>query len=134
MALEALELVCGCCEICLSIADLASSNKEKREARAESSATPEDRQRMAQQTARVMRKIREERRGVRLTFARNRIVEIDFLSGPAAGKLASRMPDMELKRLALAMPHRTARFAIRRYLRHRKSGRVPPPEDVVVRR
>jgi hypothetical protein len=124
MALEALELVCGCCEICLSIADLASSKKETREERAEK----------APQTARLMRKMREEKRGVRLTFAKNRIVEIDFLSGPAAGKLASRMPEMELKRLALAMPHRTARFAIRRYLRHRKAGRVPPPEDVVVRR
>ena len=124
MPLEALQLVCGCCEICLSIADLASSKKEAREEREEK----------APQTARTMRKIREEKRGVRLTFAKNRIVEIDFLSGPAAGKLASRMPDMELKRLALAMPHRIARFAIRRYLRHRKSGRVPPPEDVVVRR
>ena len=124
MPLEALELFCGCCEICLSISELASSKKETRQERDEK----------APQTARIMRKMREEKRGVRLTFAKNRIVEIDFLSGPAAGKLASRMPDMELKRLALAMPHRTARFAIRRYLRHRKSGRVPPPEDVVVRR
>ena len=77
---------------------------------------------------------REEKRGVRLTFAKNRIVEIGFLSGPAAGKLASKMPDMELKRLALSMPHRTARFAIRRYLRNRKAGRAPAPEDAVIRR
>ena len=124
MALEALELVCGCCEVCLSIADLASSKRETREERDEK----------APQTSRLVRMAREEKRGVRLTFAKNRIVEIDFLSGPAAGKLASRMPDMELKRLAHSRPHRTARFAIRRYLRHRKSGRVPPPEDVVVRR
>jgi hypothetical protein len=124
MAFEALELICGCGELCLSLIDLATSKKEKKEASAPK----------LDQTARVMRKIREEKRGVRLTFAKNRIVEIEFLAGPAAGKLASRIPDMELKRLALAMPHRTARFTVRRYLRHRKSGRVAPPEDVVVRR
>lgn len=124
MPFEAIELVCGCCELCLSVANAASSRRESREERAQKSA----------QTARVMRKIREERRGVRLVFAKNRIVEIDFLSGPAAGKRASELPDMELKRLALSMPHRTARFAIRRYLLHRKKGRVPAPADAVIRR
>ena len=124
MPLEALELFCGCCEICLSISELASSKKETRQERDEK----------APQTSRLVRMAREEKRGVRLTFAYNRIVEIDFLSGPAAGKLASKMPDMELKRLALSMPHRTARFAIRRYLRHRKRGRVPAPADEVVKR
>ena len=124
MPLEAIELVCGCCELCLSVAELGSGKKEARQERDEKSP----------QTARIVRMAREEKRGVRLAFAKNRIVEIDFLAGPAAGKLASKMPDMELKRLALAMPHRTARFAIRRYLRHRKKGRVPAPDDAVIRR
>ncbi len=121
MAFEAIELVCGCCELCLSVAELGSSKKE---ARNEKTA----------QTARVVRMAREEKRGVRLAFAKRRIVEIEFLSGPAAGKRASTMPDMELKRLALAMPHRTARFAIRRFLIHRKAGRIAAPEDAVIRR
>jgi hypothetical protein len=121
---ELIELVCGCGELFLAIADAASKKKEAHEERAAK----------LDQTARVLRKIREEKRGVRLTFAKNHIVEVDFLAGPAAGKLASRMTDMELKRLALTMPHRTARFAIRRYLRNRKKGRVPTPDDAVIRR
>jgi hypothetical protein len=124
MALEAIELVCGCCELCLSVAELGNSRKEAREERSEKSA----------QTARVVRMAREEKRGVRLSFAKNRIIDVEFLSGPAAGKRASAMPDMELKRLALAMPHRTARFAIRRYLRHRKKGRVSAPHEPAIRR
>ena len=124
MAFEAIELFCYCCEFCLSLADTSS---KKKEARAE-------REEKAPQTSRVVRMAREEKRGVRLTFAKNRIVEIDFLSGPAAGKLASTMPDMELKRLALSMPHRTARFAIRRYLRNRKKGRAAAPHSAVVER
>lgn len=121
MAFEAIELVCGCCELCLSVADAAGSRKENREEK-------------VAQTARLMRRMREEKRGVRLVFAKRRIVDIDFLDGPAAGKLASTMPDMELKRLALAMPHRTARFAIRRFLINRKKGRAAAPEDAVIRR
>jgi hypothetical protein len=119
--LEAIELVCGCCELCLSVAELGSSKREARDGK-------------AAQTARVVRMAREEKRGVRLTFAKRRIVDVEFLAGPAAGKRASTMPDMELKRLALSMPHRTARFAIRRYLIHRKAGRVAAPEDAVIRR
>lgn len=124
MPLEALELVCGCCELCLAVSDASGSRRESREERAEKTA----------QTARMMRRIREEKRGVRLVFAKRRIVDIDFLDGPAAGKLASKMPDMELKRLALSMPHRTARFAIRRFLINRKKGRAAAPEDAVIRR
>lgn len=124
MALEALELVCGCCEICLAVSDASGSRREAREERDEKTA----------QTARMMRRIREEKRGVRLVFAKRRIVDIDFLDGPAAGKLASKMPDMELKRLALSMPHRTARFAIRRFLIHRKANRLPPPGESAIRR
>lgn len=130
MAFEAIELACYCCEFCLSLADTSSQKKETREQREEG----DEREEKAPQTARVIRKMREEKRGVRLTFAYNRIVEIDFLSGPAAGKLASRMTDMELKRLALAMPHRTARFAIRRYLRNRKAGRAVTADDAVIKR
>jgi hypothetical protein len=121
---EAIELVCGCCELCLSLAEAAGKKKEAREERA---ARPDA-------ATRVMRRIREEKRGVRLTFAKNRVVEIDFLSGPAAGKRASALSDMELKRLALSMPHRTARFAIRRYLRNRKKGRTAAPDEAAIRR
>ncbi len=124
MPFEAIELVCGCCELCLSLADTSS---RKREAKAAQAARPDA-------AARVMRAIREEKRGVRLAFTKNRVSEIEFLAGPAAGKRASELPDMELKRLALAMPNRTARFAIRRYLRHRKKGRVPAPGEAVIRR
>jgi hypothetical protein len=67
-------------------------------------------------------------------LAKRRIVDVEFLSGPAAGKLASTMPDMELKRLALAMPHRTARFAIRRFLIHRKANRVSGLGESVIKR
>lgn len=124
MALEALELVCGCCEICLAVADASGSRRETREERAEKAA----------QTSRLVRMAREEKRGVRLVFAKRRIVDVEFLSGPAAGKLASTMPDMELKRLALSMPHRTARFAIRRFLINRKANRVEGPGESVIRR
>lgn len=121
MALEALELICGCCELGLWVADVAGSRKE-------------DREEKAAQTARVTRRMREEKRGVRLVFNKRRIIDIDFLDGPAAGKLASTMPDMELKRLALSMPHRTARFAIRRFLINRKAGRASAPGESVIRR
>ena len=124
MAFEAIELFCYCCELCLSLADASSRKIETREERG---AKPDA-------TTRLMRAVREEKRGVRLTFAKNHIVEIDFLSGPAAGGRASALSDMELKRLALSMPHRTARFAIRRYLRNRKEGRTASPEDAVIRR
>lgn len=124
MALEALELVCGCCELCLAVADAAGSRRESREERSEKAA----------QTSRLVRMAREEKRGVRLVFNKRRIVDIDFLDGPAAGKLASKMPDMELKRLALSMPHRTARFAIRRFLINRKAGRATAPGESVIRR
>jgi hypothetical protein len=120
---EVIELACGCCELCFALADAASKKKETRE----------DRAAKLDQTARVMRTIREEKRGVRMTFAKNHIVEIDFLAGPAKGKRASHMPDMELKRLALSMPHRTARFAIRRFLRNRKKGRAATPDAVIER-
>ena len=121
---EAVELFCHCCELCLSLADTSSRKKEAREER---TARPHA-------ATRIMRAVREEKRGVRLTFAKNHIVEIEFLSGPAAGKRASQLSDMELKRLALSMPHRTARFAIRRFLRNRKKGRAAPLEDAVIRR
>jgi hypothetical protein len=120
---EVIELACGCCELCFALADAASKKKETREERAAK----------APQNSRVVRMAREEKRGVRMTFAKNHIVEIDFLSGPAAGKRASAMPDMELKRLALSMPHRTARFAIRRFLRNRKKGRAAAPDAVIQR-
>ena len=124
MALEALELVCGCCEICFAVADAAGSRRESRE----------DRAAKAAQTSRLVRMAREEKRGVRMIFAKRRIVDVEFLSGPAAGKLASTMPDMELKRLALSMPHRTARFAIRRVHSHRKAHRLPETGGPEIRR
>ena len=123
MALEALELFCNCCEICLWLGSLG----EQREAKAAAPAK-------AAQTSRLVRMVREEKRGVRLRFEKRHISEIEFIGGPAAGKHASELPDMELKRLALALPHRTARFAVRRYLRHRKKGTVPAPNEPVIRR
>ena len=123
MAFEALELVCGCCELCLYLADGAGGGKKR-----------EERQAQAGQTSRVVRMAREEKRGVRITFAKKHVSEIEFFAGPAAGKRASQLTDMELKRLALLMPHRTARFAIRRYLRNRKKGRVSAPDEPVIRR
>jgi hypothetical protein len=123
MAFEALELVCGCCELCLYLADAAGGGKKK-----------EEREQQAGQTARVVRMSREEKRGVRISFEKKHISEIEFLAGPQAGKRASALTDMELKRLAHLMPHRTARFAIRRYLRNRKSGRIAAPSEAVIRR
>jgi hypothetical protein len=123
MAFEALELVCGCCELCLYLADAAGGGGKKKDERAQQAAQP----------SRVMRMSREDKRGVRISFEKKHISEIEFLAGPQAGKRASALTDMELKRLAHLMPHRTARFAIRRYLRNRKSGRVPAP-DAVIRR
>ena len=124
MAFEALELVCGCCELCLYLADAAGGSSKKKE----------ERQAQSGQTSRVVRMSREEKRGVRITFAKKHVSEIEFFAGPAAGKRASQLTDMELKRLALQMPHRTARFAIRRYLRNRKLGRVSAPDNPVIRR
>jgi len=125
MAVEALELVCGCCELCLYVADAAGGGGTKKK---------EERQDQAGQTSRVVRMSREEKRGVRITFARKHVSEIEFVAGPAAGKRASALSDMELKRLAIAMPHRTARFAIRRYLINRKKGALPAPSEPVIRR
>lgn len=120
---EALDLVRGCCEHCLGVAD-AFGGKRATEASPAKAA----------QTSRLARVVREEKRGVRLTFTKKRISEFDFIGGPAAGKRASELGDIELKRLAIAMPHRTARFAIRRYLRHRKAGQVPAASEPVMRR
>jgi len=64
MPFEAIELVCGCCEFCLSLGDAASSKKEAKEA-------------PRSQPSRLVRMVREEKRGVRLTFAKNRIGEIE---------------------------------------------------------
>ena len=120
---EALELICGCCELCLSIGSLCE-RREKGIAVADEAGTA---------TRGGTRAEREAARGVRLTFTKKRVSEIEFLAGPAAGKRASELPDMELKRLAISMPHRVARFAIRRYLRHRKSGRFTAPAPVIRR-
>lgn len=125
MAIEALEALCGCCELCLYIGDALGGGRAK---------TKEDREALAANTARVMRRSREEKRGVRITFTKKHVSEIDFLAGSAAGKRASELTDMELKRLAFLMPHRTARFAIRRYLIHRKKGELPQPGEPVIRR
>ena len=124
MALEALELVCGCCELCLYIGDAFSGGGKSKTEKSEQTA----------QTARVMRASREEKRGLRISFEKRHVAEIEFLAGPAAGKRASELADMELKRLAHSMPHRTARFAIRRYLIHRKKGALPAPREPVIRR
>lgn len=122
MPFEALELCCACCELGLSVADAASNRKDAKAA--------EDGEPARRHESRAER---EEKRGVRLTFTGRRVSDIEFLAGPAAGKRASEIPDMELKRLALSMPHRVARFAIRRYLRHRKSGRFTAPAPVIKR-
>ena len=125
MAFEALELVCGCCELCLYLADAAGGGRTKKK---------EERQDQAGQTSRVVRMSREEKRGVRISFEKKHISEIEFIAGPHAGKRASQLTDMELKRLAHLMPHRTARFAIRRYLRNRKLGHASAPDEPVIRR
>jgi hypothetical protein len=125
MAFEALELVCGCCELCLYIGDALGGGTKKKE---------EERAVQAPQTSRVVRMSREDKRGVRISFEKKHVSEIEFLAGPHAGKRASALTDMELKRLAHLMPHRTARFAIRRYLRNRKSGRVAAAESLVIKR
>lgn len=122
MPFEALELCCACCELGLSVADAATDRKDAK------AAAGAERERRHESRAE-----REEKRGVRLTFTRRRVSDIAFLSGPARGKRASEIPDMELKRLALAMPNRVARFAIRRYLRHKKSGRFTAPAPVIKR-
>ena len=119
---EALELCCYCCELGLSVADAAQRREERAAARSERDAV-----------RRTTRAEREAQRGVRLTFTKKRVSEIEFLAGSAAGKRASELSDMELKRLAISMPHRVARFAIRRYLRHRKSGRFTAPAPVIKR-
>jgi hypothetical protein len=119
---EVVELVCGCCELGLWLAGLGEE-RDKRRAETE--------ERAALRSAR--REEREGKRGVRLTFTGKRISDIEFLAGPAAGKRASALPDMELKRLALSMPNRVARFAIRRYLRHKKKGRFTAPAPVIKR-
>ena len=134
MALEILELACGCCEICLGVAEAVSSGGEKnREAKAgaEIDSTGERRR-----EATAARNRREHKRGVRLEFAKRHIVDVVFLEGANRGRRASDMDDMELKRLALSMKHRTARFALRRFLRNRKAGRAAPaPSDgPVIRR
>ncbi len=125
MALEALELVCGCCELCLYLGDALGGGAGKKK---------EEQQAQAGQTSRVVRMAREEKRGVRISFEKKHVSEIEFFTGPHAGKRASELSDMELKRLALQMPHRTARFAVRRYLRNRKKGRVSGPDEAVIRR
>ena len=124
MAFEALELVCGCCELCLGLAEAASSGGEKK---------GEAKKRDALEAVEA-RNRREQKRGVRIKFEKRRITDVVFLTGPAAGKRASDLNDMELKRLAHSMPHRTARFAVRRYLIHRKKGELPAPRDPVIRR
>jgi hypothetical protein len=123
MAFELLELACGCCELCLGVAEAASLGGEKKS---------EAKNRDALQSV-AARNHREQKRGVRIEFVKRRIKDVVFLAGPAAGKRASEINDMELKRLALAMPNRTARFAIRRYLIHRKAGRVSSGESVIKR-
>ncbi len=134
MALEILELACGCCELCLGVAEAVSSGSDKKretENRADDDAAGERRR-----EATAARNRREHKRGVRLEFAKRHIVDVIFLEGANRGRRASEMDDMELKRLALSMKHRTARFALRRFLRNRKAGRAPPaPSDgPVVRR
>ena len=119
---EAIDLICGCCELCLWVGSLG-----EKKAKAEDGA-------LRAEPSRLVRLAREEKRGVRLTFAKKRVSEIEFLAGLAAGKRASELSDMELKRLALAMPHRTARFAIRRYLIHRKQASLSAPSEPVIRR
>ena len=121
MPLEALELCCACCELCVYLAEAVSGRKDAKAAAVEPASSHPSR---AQ---------REEKRGVRLTFTKRHVSEIEFLDGPARGKRASEIPDMELKRLALSMPNRVARFAIRRYLRHKKSGRFTAPAPVIRR-
>jgi hypothetical protein len=125
--MDGLEVICGCCELCLYIADAATWGSKGED---KAAAAPEKKA----QASRLVRTVREEKRGVRLTFEKKRIGEIEFVGGPMAGKRASELSDMELKRLALSMPHRTARFALRRYLRHRKKGTISPPREPVIRR
>ena len=134
MALELLELACGCCEICLGVAEAAASgganNGRAREATAADPAHERKRESIA------ARNRREHKRGVRLEFEKRRVSDVVFLEEPHRGRRASEMDDMTLKRLALSMKHRTARFALRRFLRNRKAGRAPPPpsDGPVIRR
>lgn len=133
MAVELLEVACGCCELCLSLAEAGSSGgKKAREKAAEESADPAlDRRRDAY----VARNAREHKRGVRIEFEKRHVSDVVILAGPQRGRRASEMDDMKLKRLALSMKNRVARFALRRYLRHRKKGRAPPPpSEPVIRR
>jgi hypothetical protein len=118
---EVIELACACCELLFGVAEWAATRGKKANDAVPSEGAP-------------ARSAREQRRGVRIAFAKRHIRDIEFLAGPAKGKRASELPDMELKRLALALPHRVARFAVRRYLRNRKYGRVPPAPDTVVKR
>ena len=123
MPFEALELCCSCCELALSLAD-TGKKQDSEPVKAKGETAPDRRE---------IRAVREHQRGVRMSFTKRRVSEIEFLTGPATGKRASELPEMELKRLALSMPHRVARFAVRRYLRHRKSGRFTAPAPIVRR-
>ncbi|MCW5774252.1 MAG: hypothetical protein KIT16_21595 [Rhodospirillaceae bacterium] len=120
---DGVDLVCGCCEILLAVFDCIGDRRDKSEARSRPSGDEAARR----------RRNRERKRGVRIRFAKRRVVDVEFLDGPHAGKSASALSDMELKRLALSLPNRTARFALRRYLGHRKAGRTPPPKQIVKR-
>ena len=131
--MDGLEALCGCCEVALSVADgLGSPSSRRRDD--EAAQEGEDPALAARREAYRVRNRREHRRGVRIEFLKRRVADVVFLEGENRGRRASEMDDMELKRLAVSMKNRTARFALRRYLVHRKKGRVPPPSEPVIRR
>lgn len=134
MAVELLEVACGCCELCLGVAEAVSSGGDKKGPARDSAAADPAHERNRESIA--ARNRREHKRGVRLEFEKRRVSDVVFLEEPHRGRRASEMDDMTLKRLALSMKHRTARFALRRFLRNRKAGRVPPapPSEPVIRR
>jgi len=136
MAFELIEVACGCCELCLGLGEFLSSRSKKPGAADADNVDSAKRERGVRDRGAAARNAREARRGVRILFEKRHVSDVLFLAGPDQGRYASDMDDMTLKRLALSMKHRTARFALRRFLRHRKKRRIlPTPQaEPVIRR